>query len=222
MIKKPLQNFHENIKEVEVLFAIHKALTGVKRGRRDHYVAVLNKSSVVLLVACWEAFIEGLANETFSVLLAKATNPFHFPKEVQKCLSRYVKEDKNELKVLELANNGWKDIFKQYKIANTKKFLGGFNTPSAKNIDDLFTKLIGLNNLSKSWSWHTITPASARRRLERLIKLRGDIAHKVKSKRPIHKGAVQKHVEFIERLANHSNTRVDNYLKSLKRINRGL
>lgn len=216
MVRKPIQNFKDNIKEVETLLAIHEALTGEKPGRRDYYVAVLNRSGVVLLVACWEVFIEDLADKTFSALLAKAQNPSYFPKEVQKLFVKYIKEDKNELRVLELTGNGWKGTFKQYKAAMAKQFLGGFNTPSAENIDKLFANLIGLNKMSKSWSRPRTTPADARLRLRRLIKLRGDIAHRVKSKKPIHKATVKKHVEFIRRLAEHSNTRVDHYLKSLK------
>ncbi len=212
MIKKPIQNFQENLGEVKALLLMHEALTGEKRGRRDSLIQVLNKSSVVLLVACWEAFIEDLADKAFSSLLTKASSPDHFPKEVQKRLSKHVKEDKNDLKVLELAGNGWKSILKEYKITKSKKFLGEFNTPSPKNIDDLFSDLIGLDNLSKSWSWYTITPTNARRRLQKFIKLRGTIAHKVKSKKPVHKGAVETHMDFLQKLANYSNERVNRYL----------
>lgn len=160
MVRKPLQTFQENLTEVKNLLAIHTSLTGQYPGRRHPAVAVLNRSGIVLLVACWEAFVEDLADKTFSAVLRKAQNPFYFPKDVQKLIAKYLKEDQNELKVLELAGKSWKGIFKQYRIEKSGRFIGGFNTPSAKNIDKLFAELIGLPDLSKCWSWHRITPVS--------------------------------------------------------------
>lgn len=215
MVRKPLQTFEENLDEVKNLLAIHTHLTGEDPGRRDPAVAVLNRSGIVLLVACWEAFVEDLADKTFSAVLWKAQNPFYFPKNVQKLIAKFLKEDQNELKVLELAGKSWKGIFKQYRIEKNGRFIGGFNNPSAENIDKLFAELIGLPNLSKCWSWHTITPASARKRLNSLIKLRGDIAHRVKSRETVQKGIVEKHLEFIRRLAERSNNRVNRHLKKL-------
>jgi hypothetical protein len=54
--------FNDNVAETERLIDIHSALTGKERGYR-HNVEVLNKSGIVLLVACWEAFIEDLAEK---------------------------------------------------------------------------------------------------------------------------------------------------------------
>ena len=127
MVWKPLKTFRENLNEVKNLLEIHTALTGVSRGRRDPAIAVLNKSGIVLLVACWEAFVEDLADKTFSALLAKAQNPFNFPVSVQKLVTKFLKEDKNELKVLELAGSGWKGTLRQYKIEKNKKFIPKFN-----------------------------------------------------------------------------------------------
>jgi hypothetical protein len=42
-----------NVVEVESLLKIHRKLTGPGPGRR--HVEVLNKSGIVVLVACWEA-----------------------------------------------------------------------------------------------------------------------------------------------------------------------
>jgi hypothetical protein len=219
MVRKPPETFQENLEEVKNLLAIHRFLTGEKPGRRHSAVAVLNKSGIVLLVACWESFVEDLADKTFSALLTSAKTPYYFPKSVQKLVVSLLKDDKNELKILELAGDGWKSTLKQYRTETVTKFIGGFNTPSAENIDGLFSGLIGLDNLSKCWSWPKTRPGSARRRLSKLIKLRGDIAHRVKSKsgKTIQKGAVESYSEFIQQLAEHSNQRVNRYLKAFKR-----
>lgn len=217
MVRKPLKTFQENLQEVKNLLAIHSLTTGKSPGRRSPEIAVLNRSGIVLLVACWEAFVEDLADKTFSALLRGAPSPFYFPKSVQKLVAQSLRADPKELKLLNLAGDGWRSVFEQYKIEKNRGFIGGFNTPSAKNIDDLFAGLIGLPNLSKCWTWRTITPADARKRLTTLIKLRGDIAHRVKSRKTIHKSTVEQHLEFIQRLAEHSNYRVDRHLKDLTR-----
>lgn len=215
MVWQPLKTFQENLQEVKNLLEIHALITGDSPGRRKEAVAVLSRSGIVLLVACWESFVEDLADKTFSAMIRNSRSPVYFPKSVLKLVVESIKKDPNDLKMLKLAGAGWKGVFEQYKIERNKKFIGGFNTPSAQNIDGLFTELLGLPNLSKCWSWHRITPDIARNRLNKLVILRGDIAHRVKSRKPIQKGVVEIHLNFIQQLAKLSNSRVDHHLKKL-------
>jgi len=216
MIKKPINTFNENLEDVKVLLAIHEITTGEKPGKRYSEFSVLNKSAIVLLVACWEFFIENLAEHAFSSLLKNSKDPSYFPKNVKKNIVQELKKDLNELKILDLAGNGWKNIFKKFENNMLEKSIGKFNTPSSENIDSLFTDTIGLKKLSKCWSWHIITPSKARLKLSELIRLRGDIAHKIKSRKTVHKGSVEKYVEFIKKLAEHSNDCVNDYLKKMR------
>lgn len=214
---KSLKALEENLEEVQSLLFIHTYITGEKRGRRHELFSVLNRSGIVLLVACWEAFIEDLADTTFSALLTKAQMPSDFPKSIQKLVTTFVKEDKNELKMLGLSGDGWKTIFKEYRSEMIEKFLGRFNTPSAENVDKLFQELVGLSNLSKCWAWRRSVPSDARKKLDKLIKLRGDIAHRVKTRHTTQKGTVEDYLEFVVRLARCSDERVRKYLEKLER-----
>jgi len=67
----PIQRFEGNVGEVKRILEIHREIAGKAPGRKRD-VEVLNKSAVVLLVACWEAFIEDLAEAAFDFLLANA------------------------------------------------------------------------------------------------------------------------------------------------------
>ena len=71
-----IDNLLKNLTEVLRLAEIHQQLTGARRGRR-HNVAILNKSGIVLVVSCWEAFpVERLlAAQSFSWLLSNAEKP---------------------------------------------------------------------------------------------------------------------------------------------------
>src|SRR5258708_4930723 len=132
MVRKPLETFQENLGQVKNLLTIHEFATGNKPGRRHSGFSTLNKSGVVLLVACWEAFIEDLADKTFSSLLRTAKSPLSFSTDVQKLIVKALREDRHELKMLELAGGGWKKVFHDHKSKTLAKYIYGFSTPSAK------------------------------------------------------------------------------------------
>ncbi len=68
-----------NVGEVRRLLGIHERLTA-KKVRRREGVEVLNKSGIVLLVACWEAFVEDLAVPSFEALVAQARSQVSSPR----------------------------------------------------------------------------------------------------------------------------------------------
>src|SRR4051812_72765 len=55
-----LEQLLANMRETQRLMEIHTEVAGGGPGRK-HDVEVLNKSAIVLSVACWEAFVEDLA-----------------------------------------------------------------------------------------------------------------------------------------------------------------
>ena len=66
---------------------IHTKIAGPTVGAK-HNVEVLNKSAIVLLVACWEAYVEDLAGVSFRLLLRRAKRPDAFPSKVSPSLPR--------------------------------------------------------------------------------------------------------------------------------------
>jgi hypothetical protein len=60
--------------EVRRLLQIHGQLGGTGPGRRWGS-EVLNKSAVVLLVACWEAYLEDLVTHAFDESLNRCDKP---------------------------------------------------------------------------------------------------------------------------------------------------
>lgn len=196
----PIELFIENTKEVEALIALHEEKTGRERGRR-HGVEVLNKSAIVLLMACWEAFVEDTASAAFEFVLERTTDANNLPKAVGRKVAVWVKEDKNELRVWDLAGNGWRQVLRSYKIRMLQSYISFFNTPKAGNIDRLFDALLGLPKISNGWSWRHMSSENARLQLAKFVDLRGAIAHRVKSAEPVHKKTVNEYRESINRLA---------------------
>ena len=207
-----IANLNANVREVLRLIEIHEALTGTAPGRRRK-VEVLNKSGIVLLVACWEAFVEDLATVAFEFLFVNATDHTAFPSKVLALASKDVRTSSDARRVWELAGTGWRTVLQQHKVQVLQEFVGTLNTPKPEQIDGLFEQLIGLSSLSTAWKWKKTSAASARQRLATLVSLRGDIAHRVTTSKNVKKVDVRKASELIDRLAAASSNRVREFLR---------
>lgn len=187
---KHLNNLLSNLKETHRLLDIHKEVSGTGPGYR-HNVQVLNKSAVVLLVATWEAYIEDLAEGSFSHLVGHSNEPDNIPNKVLTLASKDIRKSQDHRAIWKLAGTGWKTILREHMSAVIKEKIGTLHTPRPKQIDDLFSSLIGISNLSKCWYWQGMSNSNATEKLNQLITLRGDIAHRVETTEQIKKQYVK-------------------------------
>ena len=92
--------------------------------------------------------------------------------------------------------------------------LKSFHSPSTDRVRQIFQKYFGFD-VSEAWSWNNCEPAMAKLELNRIVKKRGDIAHR--SLRPVSGEAqprehavtrddLRKHLHFITQLANATDT----------------
>lgn len=207
---------NKNLEDVGRLLEIHGELVGEGPGQK-HNVEVLHKSAVVLLVACWESFVEDLAVAVFDYMLKNAKSHDMFPNKVLTLASAEIKNSKDETKVWGLAGDGWRHILLAHRESCLSKLVGGLNTPRAKQVDELFSDLVGLSGLSKQWRWKKMSSASAVEKLSELITTRGAIAHRVSGGKAITKKYVTDYVGFINRLAAITHNRALAYISSTVR-----
>ncbi len=191
-----LEQFLENIAEVQRLMDIHKEIAGDGRGRK-YDVEVLNKSAIVLVVACWEAFVEDLAELALRAMVDEAKDHTVLPASV---LERVASKNTG-LNAWKLAGQGWKSAIRDNYKEVLAKTTGSLNTPRAPQVDDLFLKTIGLPNLSSHWVWPRRKAGQATSALDNLITLRGSIAHRVSHSQSVTKREVTNAVELVGRLA---------------------
>lgn len=206
----PIQRFEKNIDEVKRLLEIHKQLAGNSPGRK-YNVEVLNKSAIVLLVACWEAFVEDLASSSFKFMLLHATDHSIFPDDVLASASKKLKAAPDNREVWRLAGTGWRAVLQDHRDDLFKEYIGKLNTPKPKQVDGLFHSLLGLSNISSKWAWHTVPHNKACEKLTKIIELRGSIAHQVAAGKAVSKALVFDYMWFIYRLATISSNRVGAY-----------
>lgn len=208
-----IQTLIENANEVIRLIGLHVAITGTGKGRR-HGVEILNKSALVLLVACWESFVEDVGTLGFEFMLKEAPTPNIFPSSVLALSAKPLREHSDHRKVWELAGDGWKIVLEKHKQAVLKEYAGKLNTPKPKQVNELIEKLVGLKGLSSQWKWHGMSASQACEKLKTLVTTRGEIAHRVRAGKYVRKEYVKQTADFIQKLAAITSNRVAAHIKS--------
>lgn len=202
------QAFLENMTEVRRLLQIHGELTGSGPGRRWH-TEVLNKSAVVLLIACWEAYLEDIASFAFDSALSRCQAPRHFPKEVIRRIGESLRDAKDERLIWNLAGSGWKNVLSDYKI----KIIEKFHNPNSESVDDFFHRILGMKGVSKCWHWTGMSADRARTKLDRIVGVRGSIAHRTQHSRPVHLSTVKNYQGHVRRLVRKTDSEIRRRLK---------
>ena len=210
----PVDSLRENLRDVRRLLELHEDEVGTTPGRK-YDVEVLNKSGVVLALACWEAFVEDCAVAAFDFVLQKSPAATGLSTAVRKHVVTHVRDDKNDLAMWALADSGWRQVLTTYRESVLRKRVSPLNTPSAENVDDLYDALLGLQKVSDCWRRHKMTPDQARTRLQAIIKLRGDIAHRTRATRTILKNDVREAADLAAELASMTANRVRQHVHGL-------
>lgn len=169
--------------ELNIIPMMKEAISLVKLSKKEIDLSpctsgTLLKSSIVLITACWEAFLEDAVTQAFDFLLCNISNPGDLPKQLKKVIANSIKKDKNELKVWDLAGEGWRDVLEDHKSTMIHKSIRSFNAPNSMNIDDLFFNIIGFPNISSTWQeYEDHSPSDIRNKLNKYIDIRHLIAH---------------------------------------------
>jgi hypothetical protein len=198
-MSKAASTFTESFKEVGSLRDIHERLTGKGRGYRPG-MEVLNKSAIVLLCAIWEAYCEDVADEGLKHLLAHSSDYSILPKVLQKRVAKELKDDPHELSPWKLAGGGWKTLMQARLAAVKERRDFDWNNPKAEHVDRLFEEVVGITRISGAWHWKHVSPTFATKKLDQLVALRGDIAHRGKAGEAVIKSQVAGHLEHVRRL----------------------
>lgn len=212
MSKHPaVKQFVENMSHVNRLVDIHSELTGGKSGNWKN-IEVINKSAVVLLIAAWEAFIEDLALYAVNKVLNDAADIDCIPDSLVHgvCIS-IIKENKERTqkdRIIGMAGDGWKRLIKEH----VEKKIDYFHTARVANVDELFQSVFGLKKISLNWYWSGCSITSAAERLDALIDIRGNIAHRVNTEDSVKKNYVKNSINLVVHLAEKTLTALDKHL----------
>lgn len=199
MPSKSFQNYHRSLVSIYRLIEALDIIKGSHKGKRalDHFT----RSSVLILAAAWESYIEDVILESATYLTVKLNSPLDLPDSVKEQLSEFVKINKTDFKPLQLAGDGWKDVF--LELINFHLFGdSGLNTPKPHKINALFKKLLGYEeDVTKDWRIN-------HNKIREFVELRGLLAHRVKFEGYIKKNEVNE----LMTLVNHAVRNTDQSL----------
>ncbi len=196
----PIVNLKESMDDARRLLKIHSDIGGSEKGRRWG-MDVLNKSAVIFVAAAWEAFIEDVATQAIDHILQQANDHSSIPLSIRKAVAIKLEQNPHELKVWELAGDGWKTAVTDYRDDVVREEISTFNTPKPHNVNNLFKKLLGIEKISANWNWQGMSEKSANTKLRKFIESRGAIAHRGDLPQSVTKSYVDAHLKFINRLS---------------------
>ena len=151
--------------DVDRTIQSHGQLNHDGMGRRG--LGHITRGGVLMLCAAWELYLEELAVECCRIFVDRLNSPDQLPLPVQKEISKVVRDSKHELKPLELAGDGWVTIFQNH----VGQSVSNLNTPKSNNLDPLFKRLLGVDEISSFWS-------EGKAEVNAFVSARGDIAHR--------------------------------------------
>jgi hypothetical protein len=224
----PLDLFMANMKDVYGLTTIYahvsnRDLTTATREIGDNYILI--KSAIVFIVTCWDEYIKSLVTTAFDFMLAQANTPDIFPKQVKIVVSealqppypdrqdedpvRRVKQKQRDdwdaqqwkADIWQLAGDGWLTLLRRHQQEILQRYVERFHSPRPDTIDQLLAQLLGLPHLSATWEWPGMTAGEAKKCLNVLLNLRGDIVHSNQSPRPVTREDVDYFSLLVTKLA---------------------
>jgi hypothetical protein len=207
------RTFATSSEEVAQLRTIHEDRSGIGKGRRD--LEVLNKSGIVLLCAFWEAYCEDVVDQALNHLLDHLQNPSALPESLRKQIAKELRKEENELSPWWLAGDGWRAHLRTRMTALSQHRSRQWSNPSASKVDEWFKDALGIAKITDAWQWKTVNPRMARRRLNLIVALRNDIAHRGTTLKTVTKVRVTLALNHVRKVVDATDAKVASELKSM-------
>ena len=200
----PIDSYLKNMDELTSLMTIYSHVSTHPLKTLDGEpcnAEILLKHGIVFIVTCWDEYVKQLVSSAFDFMLAHAENPDVFPLQVKIVTSQKLqpshpnnfdddvvrrrKQKKRETwdahlwkqDIWHLAGNGWIRLLRDNKDEVMKQYVDTFQSPRPDTVDRLFASIIGIKSLSSHWAWMGMSCEEAKRCVNVLLNLRGDLVH---------------------------------------------
>jgi hypothetical protein len=159
---------------------------------------VLKRAAVILAVTAWESFIEDSVRNYATSAIEKASRPSDVQSLFNSVAQSWLEGKPKPTELADWSGAGWK-VFLGNKL---EKDLGAWNSPNSENVRALSKRYLG-EDLTTHWHWERTTTTLATRRLDALIRLRGEVVHHGREVFNRTAGIQRKHVVEASSLLNH-------------------
>lgn len=167
------------------------------------------------MVSHWEAYVEDICSEALDHLVQHASDATKLPKEIKKQVADEIKEEKNEIWMWQLADSGWRQYLKDrlpgLRLARERSF----NTPKAQNTAEFVRRVLGIADIRTSWEFEGFTPEVASKKLDALVEVRGQIAHRGKVRLQLDEKWVKEHVAFLQKVVSKTGGQINAHAKKV-------
>lgn len=218
MPSKAFKRF-STLSDCDVLLDMHDglvALVAADEGDHDPIpegLDVLFRAAVVMMVSQWEAYIEDICSEGLNHLVEHVPDASSLPKEIRKLIAAELKEDRNEIAVWALAGDGWRRYL-QSRLAMLKVGRDrSFNTPKAQNTAEFVRRALGIADIRAAWAFDGLQPAAVAKRLDMLVEVRGQIAHRGSIEQHIDREWVLDQMAFLRKVVAKTGGRINSHVK---------
>jgi hypothetical protein len=210
-------------KEVALLLAFHAELhesrsksDAAAPGRRGSELEVLHKSSVVLLTACWEAFVENILTEALEMIARDLKDPSQLHNDLLRSVAiakgtKLSVSSKNELYPWFFVGEGWRELLLEYALSKISEL----NTPDSSGVRNLTLSLLGIEDITLYWGRPGKGAKDAADRLDEYLSDRHIIAHGAFSKTKFSKSYVTNYLGFLDITVKKTEVAVKDQLQKL-------
>lgn len=212
------KKFDESATDIDHLIGMYEAMENLWEDDPTDLpegTEVLFRSAAVLMVSHWEAYIEDICGEALEHLVKHAKNASALPKAIQQQVAAEIKASKNEVEAWKLADDGWKD-FLRGRLSSMKEGRDrGFNSPKSKQTSEFIKNSVGIDDISNSWVVGTLESKECAEKLDALIVVRGEIAHRGRIKEKLDKAYIADHIAFLRSLVAKTGGRINARMKKI-------
>lgn len=140
-----------------------------------------------MLCAAWERYNEDLLIDSVNYLCKTVGDVSRLNGQIKKTISKKVKDDKNEIKPIELAGDGWKNVWLAYAKVETE----ALNTPKSTALNLLFKTYLGIDDYTGMWK------RDSRKKIDKFVSDRGEIAHNGAKAAYIHMETLRNYQDLV-------------------------
>jgi|SRR5271165_869487 len=204
-------SFVKNCEDIDELQQVFADVTAASPGRRRRLGAI-HKSAVVLLTAFWEAFCEDIAAEALQHLVTYTPDAQALPLELRKQVAKDLADDKNTLAAWKLAGDGWRSVLVSRLETLQEARNRNLNTPNTQQIDGFFHRTLGIEKISDSWHWTTMSAQRAAEKLDENLIVRHEVAHRGNAAFKVWQYDVNDYYNHVRGLVEHTATEIADFL----------
>jgi hypothetical protein len=218
MASKSRKRFDESAADIDTLIDLYEAMVALSKAEGkpiDEGVEVLFRSAVVLMVSHWEAYVEDICSEALEHLVNRMKGASKLPKQIKQQVARDLKAEKNEIAIWQLADDGWKAYLRDRLLIHKEARDRSFNTPRAQSTADFVKMVLGIEDIRTSWTLEGSSPEAVAKKLDALVEVRGQIAHRGRVGSKLDRAFISDHIAFLRKVVSKTGGAINAHLKHI-------